>query len=129
MAKKIFIFISALMWLVPMVGEESVSASAEEVVRLIPLAGTAQDVPVASLRKIVFTADSIVFVPKEPNSLQKSAVYKYDYSAMLFVATEPKDIESVGVSEPCESVKFIQDGRLYIRRDDKIYDVFGALVE
>ena len=117
------------MWLVPMVGEESVSASAEEVVRLIPLAGTAQDVPVASLRKIVFTADSIVFVPKEPNSLQKSAVYKYDYSAMLFVATEPTDIERVGVSEPCESVKFIQDGRLYIRRDDKIYDVFGALVE
>ena len=124
------------MWLVPMVGEESVSASAEEVVRLIPLAGTAQDVPVASLRKIVFTADSIVFVPATPNSLQKSdvrsqksAVYKYDYSAMLFVATEPTDIERVGVSEPCESVKFIQDGRLYIRRDDKIYDVFGALVE
>ena len=135
MAKKIFIFISALMWLVPMVGEESVSASAEEVVRLIPLAGTAQDVPVASLRKIVFTADSIVFVPKELNSLQmsdvrcqNSAVYKYDYRAMLFVATEPADLERVGFSEPCEGVKFIQDGRLYIRRDDKIYDVLGQTI-
>ena len=61
-------------------------------VRLIPLAGAEQDVPVASLRKIVFTADSIVFVPvaTAPTEGELSrVVYKYDYRTMLFVATEP----------------------------------------
>ena len=132
MVKKIFI--GALMWFV--------SLNAEAVVRLIPLAGAAQDIPVASLRKVVFTADSIVFVQQEPNSIQQSAfssqtsihelpnaVYKYEYSTMLFVTAEPTDIERVGVSESCESIKFIQDGRLYIRRDNKIYDVLGNPIQ
>ena len=109
------------------------SLSAVDVLRLVPIEGAAQDVPVASLRKVVFTTDSIVFVPKVPNSIQNSdgrsqnsAVYKYDYSTMLFVASEPTAVESAGVSESRESVKFIQDGRLYIRRDNKIYDILGT---
>lgn len=131
MAKKIFLFLGVLIWFV--------SASAEEVVRLIPLAGTAQDVPVASLQKIVFTTDSIVFVRKASNSLQPSvlspqasnpeppdAVYKYDYSAMLFVPAEPQSIESTIVPEQSRSTKFIRDGRLYIRHDNTIYDVLGT---
>ena len=121
MAKKIFLFIGALMWFV--------SLSAIEVVRLVPIDGTAQDVPVASLRKVVFTADSIVFVPAVPNGIQQSAVYKYDYSTMLFVFTEPTEIERTEGEGQSESVKFIQEGRLYIRCDNKVYDVFGALVE
>lgn len=113
MAKKIFLFLGVLIWFV--------SASAEEVVRLIPLAGTAQDVSVASLQKIVFTTDSIVFVPEPPD-----AVYKYDYNAMLFVPAEPQSIESTIVPEQSRSTKFIRDGRLYIRHDNTIYDVLGT---
>lgn len=118
MAKKIFLFLGVLIWFV--------SASAEEVVRLIPLAGTAQDVPVASLQKIVFTTDSIVFVRKASNPEPPDAVYKYDYSAMLFVPAEPQSIESTIVPEQSRSTKFILDGRLYIRHDNTIYDVLGT---
>lgn len=125
MVNKIFLLIGALVWYL--------SLSAADVLRLVPIEGAAQDVPVASLRKVVLTTDSIVFVPKVPNSIQNSdgrsqnsAVYKYDYSTMLFVAAEPTAVERAGVSESRESVKFIQDGRLYIRRDNKIYDIFGT---
>lgn len=128
MTKKIFVWIVSILWLVPMAGNTDVSTRAADVVRLIPITGTPQDVPVASLQKIVFTTDSIVFVPavavSGPTAVQQT-VYKYAYSAMLFEQTLPTDIEPQGVAEQSESVKFIQDGRLYIRRGTKIYDVYG----
>ena len=136
MDRKILLLVVSILWLMPRVGEgigyaESGGyASAAEVVRLIPMAGAAQDVPVASLQKIVFTADSIVFVPANAGQVNEDvprAVYKYDYRTMLFVATEPMDVENTGVSEVGKSVKFIQNGRLYIRRDNRIYDVLGNL--
>ena len=136
MDRKILLLVVSILWLMPRVGEgigyaeRGDYASAAEVVRLIPMAGAAQDVPVASLQKIVFTADSIVFVPVNAGQANEDvprAVYKYDYRTMLFVATEPMDVENTGVSEVGKSVKFIQNGRLYIRRDNRIYDVLGNL--
>lgn len=141
MDRKILLLVVSILWLMPRVGEgigyaeRGGYASAVEVVRLIPMAGAAQDVPVASLQKIVFTADSIVFVPANAGQVNAGqanedvprAVYKYDYRTMLFVATEPMDVENTGVSEVGKSVKFIQNGRLYIRRDNRIYDVLGNL--
>ena len=136
MDRKILLLVVSILWLMPRVGEgigyaeRGGYASAAEVVRLIPMAGAAQDVPVASLQKIVFTADSIVFVPVNAGQANEDvprAVYKYDYRTMLFVATEPMDVENTGVSEVGKSVKFIQNGRLYIRRDNRIYDVLGNL--
>ena len=136
MDRKILLLVVSILWLMPRVGEgigyaeRGGYASAAEVVRLIPMAGAAQDVPVASLQKIVFTADSIVFVPANAGQVNEDvprAVYKYDYRTMLFVATEPMDVENTGVSEVGKSVKFIQNGRLYIRRDNRIYDVLGNL--
>lgn len=100
-----------------------VALDATDVIRLVPIDGTAQDVPVSSLRKVIFTSDSVVFVPASEEL--PNAVYKYDYSSMLFLGSGGLGTENTKSPEHPESTKFIRDGRLYIRHENKIYDVWG----
>lgn len=97
------------------------------VLRLVPNAGTAQDIPMTSLSKVVFTGDSIIMV--YAGSEEQTPYYKYDYTAMLFSNNEPSDEAVIEVAIPKEAFKFLKNGQLYIRLGDKIFDSTGRCVQ
>ena len=97
------------------------------VLRLVPNAGKAQDIPVISLSKVVFTGDSIILVASDTK--EQTPYYKYDYTAMLFTEPETSAVEQTTTTNQTKAVKFIHNNQLFIRLGDKIFDSTGRLVQ
>ena len=104
-------------------------AETTPVMRFVPVAGTEIEVPLNTLRKVVFTPDSVVLIAAADDT--PTPMYKYDYRAIVFgessgtgVAECPPD-ETGGTASAEGGVKFLQNGQLYIRRDEQVYDIMG----
>ena len=95
------------------------------VLRFVPVAGEGSEVPQESLRKVVFTTDSVVLIFATTG--EATPMYKYDYQSILFAESSSQDIEEVR-SETVSTVrseKFIKDGQLFIRLDEQVYNILG----
>ena len=104
-------------------------AETVRVMRFVPIAGEEQEVAMGSLRKVVFTADSIVLISAKDG--EATPMYKYDYRSILF--TESGSEEGIeGVQSTDRSAdrvqKYIKDGYLYIRLDGHVYNILGGKV-
>ena len=99
------------------------------VLRFVPLSGAETEVAVESLRKVVFTPDSIVLIAAKDG--QTTPMYKYDYQAIEFgESSTPTGVEEVG-SETVNTVrseKFLRNGQLFIRLDGHVYNILGGKV-
>ena len=99
------------------------------VLRFVPLSGAETEVAVESLRKVVFTPDSIVLIAAKDG--QTTPMYKYDYQAIEFdQSSTPTGVEEVG-SETVNTVrseKFLRNGQLFIRLDGHVYNILGGKV-
>jgi hypothetical protein len=99
------------------------------VLRFVPLSGAETEVAVESLRKVVFTPDSIVLIAAKDG--QTTPMYKYDYQAIEFdQSSTPTGVKEVG-SETVNTVrseKFLRNGQLFIRLDGHVYNILGGKV-
>lgn len=95
------------------------------VMRFVLVAGEEHEVALNSLQKVVFSQDSIVLISATDGA--QTPMYKYDYQSILFNETSaPEGLDeekSDGIN--VKSEKFIKDGQLFIRREGKIYNIFG----
>ena len=102
-------------------------AGAENVVRLEPTAGTANEYSVAELLRVELTGDYIRFIGTD--GTQVAEVYKYDY-VKLTIADQPTAVEPVtGNPSPVTAQKIILDGQVYILFGDKAYRIDGSSVK
>ena len=104
-------------------------AETVRVMRFVPVAGEESEVTLSSLQKVVFTQDSAVLISAKDG--EPTPMYKYDYQAVVFGESSTTEIEEVR-SETVSTVrseKFIQDGRLYIRFGEHVYDAFGNIIQ
>ena len=95
------------------------------VLRFVPVAGAETEIPQNSLRKVVFTPDSVVLISAADDT--PTPLYKYDYRAIVFDESGSEAVEEVK-SEEAQGEKFIKDGCLYIRRDEHVYNILGGKV-
>ena len=97
------------------------------VLRFVPIAGSESEVAQNSLRKVVFTPDSIVLISALDG--EPAPMYKYDYQAIVF-----DESSSAGGVEPTSKPsqngweKIIRNGQLYIRYKGTMYNVQGQRV-
>ena len=97
------------------------------VMRFVPVAGAESEVAINSLRKVVFTPDSVVLIAAKDG--EATPMYKYDYQSILFAeSTTPEAIEQATDLQP-QAVKFIRNGQLYIRLDGQVYDILGNKIQ
>lgn len=97
------------------------------VLRFVPVAGTESEVALDSLRKVVFTRDSVVLISAKDG--EAVPVYKYDYRSILFAeSSSPEAIEQVTEQQP-QAVKFIRDGQLFICLDGQVYNILGNKIK
>ena len=97
------------------------------VMRFVPVAGAESEVALNSLRKVVFTPDSVVLIAAKDGA--QTPMYKYDYQAILFAeSTTPEAIEQATMQQP-QAVKFIRDGQLFIRLDEQVYNILGNKIQ
>ena len=102
-------------------------AEGTAVMRFIPIVGAESEVQLNTLRKVVFTADKVVLITAEDGT--EIPLYKYDYKAIEFGESGSQEgLQVTGDGLPGNGEKFIQDGRLYIRKDGKVYDVMGRKI-
>ena len=103
---------------------QGIWAEGAPVMRFVPVAGTESEVPLNTLRKVVFTPDSVVLIAAADGTA--TPMYKYDYRAIVFGESSPEGMVTVN-GEPVapNGEKFLQNGVLYIRRDEQVYDVMG----
>ena len=122
MRKTFFLFIALLCATAQFIGAEGTP-----VMRFVPVAGAESEVALNTLRKVVFTPDSVVLIAAQDGA--QMPLYKYDYQAIVF--TESSTPQSLQVTEDGlrESEKFIQDGKLYIRHDNMIYNIMGLKID
>lgn len=104
-------------------------AEATPVMRFVPVTGEESEVVLNTLRKVVFTPDSVVLIAAKDGA--RTPMYKYDYQAIVFSESSSLGIEGVQRTDRfSDSVqKFIKDGQLYIRLDDIIYDILGNKIK
>ena len=122
MQRRFFIFIALMCTLAPFAWAERTP-----VMRFVPVAGEESEVALNSLQKVVFTPDSVVLIAAKDGA--QSPMYKYDYQAIVFTeSVTPESIEQA-TELPLRGEKFIQDGQLYIRLDDIIYDILGNKIK
>ena len=94
------------------------------VMRFVPVAGEESEVALDDLQKVVFTRDSVVLIAAKDGA--QTPIYKYDYQAIVFgESSSPEGLRDTGDGLRVTGEKFIKDGRLYIRREGKIYNIFG----
>ena len=92
--------------------------------RFVPVAGEESEVALNTLRKVVFTPDSVVLIAAQDGA--QTPMYKYDYQAIIFTeSSSPEGLQVTGDGLPVSGEKFIQDGQLYIRHDNIIYNILG----
>lgn len=101
-------------------------AETVRVMRFVAVDGAEQEVAMGSLQKVVFTADSMLLISAKGE--ETTPMYKYDYRAIVFDESSAEEgIEEVR-SETANAVrgeKFIKDGRICIRLDDRVYTILG----
>ena len=103
-------------------------AEGTPVMRFVPMAGAESEVPLNTLRKVVFTPDSVVLIAAEDDA--RTPMYKYDYQAIVFAENSAQGMETIhGEEVEPNGEKFVRDGRLYIRRDEQVYDILGNKIK
>ena len=101
-------------------------ATAENVVRLEPVAGTASEYNVVELLRVELIGDSIRFIAS--GGSVAAEVYKYDY-VKLTIADKPTGIEPVTDNpSPVTAQKVLINGQVYILFGDKAYRIDGTEV-
>ena len=101
--------------------------NSENVVRLEPTAGTANEYSVAELLRVELTGDYIRFIGTD--GTQVAEVYKYDY-VKLTIADQPTAVEQpMANSQQPTAKKIILDGQVYILFGDKAYRIDGSSVK
>ena len=101
-------------------------AETTRVLRFVPVAGAEREVEQTDLRKVVFTPDSVVLISAKDG--EATPMYKYDYRSILFAESSSEDVRSETVST-VRSEKFLRDGRLFIRLDEQVYNIFGNKIQ
>ena len=103
-------------------------AETVRVMRFVPVAGEESEVALNSLQKVVFTRDSVVLISVKDG--EATPMYKYDYQAIVFEeSSSPAEVEPTPGPSLKGWKKFIRDGQLFIRREGKVYNVFGVMIE
>jgi len=99
------------------------------VLRFVPVAGSESEVALDSLRKVVFTPDSVVLIAAKDGA--QTPMYKYDYQAILFAESSgPEGVDEVKSEElRVKREKFIRDGQLFIRLDGQVYNIMGFKIK
>ena len=107
----------------------AMSASAQKVMRFVPMAGEESEVALNTLQKVVFTPDSVVLVAAQDGA--QTPMYKYDYRAIVLgESASPTDVEQVtGDGLPVMGEKFIKDGQIYIRIDGEVFNLMGVKIK
>ena len=101
--------------------------SAENVVRLEPIAGMKTEYQVTDLLRVELMGDSIRFIAAD--GTVAAEVYKYDYVKLTVADKEPTAIPNLNDQSPMTTaVKVIRDGRVYILFGDKAYLIDGTAV-
>ena len=121
MMKKLFFIFAAICM------AHCLPAETVRVLRFVPVAGAESEVAVDSLRKVVFTRDSVVLISAADG--EATLMYKYDYQSILFAeSTTPEGLRVTGDRLPERAEKFIKDGQLYIMYKGQMYNVQGRRV-
>ena len=101
--------------------------SAENVVRLEPIAGMKTEYQVTDLLRVELMGDSIRFIGADGTITAE--VYKYDYVKLTVADKEPTAIEEPSaISNQPSAQKVLIDGRVYILFGDKAYLIDGTEV-
>lgn len=123
MIKKIF---AAMLLLVFSIQFSAVSA--EEVVRLQPVAGAESDYRVADLLRVELNGDYIRFIAQDGTPVAE--VYKYDYVKLTIADKEPTAVEQPTANgQQSMAGKVIMNGQVYILFGDKAYLISGEQVK
>lgn len=124
MTKKFF----AVLLLLWAVGSQLSALSAEEVVRLQPVAGSASEYSVAELLRVELIGDSIRFIGADGTLVAE--VYKYDYVQLTIADTKTTAVEQSGVEpQQLKARKVVQNGQVYILFGDKLYNISGNKIK
>lgn len=116
-----------LIWLAGCIMTAGLHAETIRVLRFVPQSGAESEVELSSLQKVVFTQDSVLLVSALDG--EATPVYKYDYRSILFAeSSSPETAEPIAVQHP-QTVKFIRNGQLYIRRDEQVFNIFGNKIK
>ena len=100
--------------------------SAEDVVRLEPAAGTADEYSVSELLRVELMGDSIRFIASD--GTVAAEVYKYNY-VKLTIADKPTAIDTpTANSQQPMATKVLINGQVYILFGDKAYRIDGTEV-
>lgn len=103
-------------------------AETVHVMRFVPVAGEESEVALESLQKVVFTHDSVVLISATDG--EATPMYKYDYQSILFTeSSTPEGLEPTPNPSLKGWEKFIKDGQLFIRLDERVYTIWGAKVK
>ncbi len=103
-------------------------AETVRVMRFVPVTGEESEVALESLQKVVFTHDSVVLISATDG--EATPMYKYDYQAIVFgESTSPAGLQLTGDRLQERGEKFIKDGQLFIRLDERVYNAFGVMIE
>ena len=104
------------------------SLSAENVVRLEPIAGMKTEYQVTDLLRVELMGDSIRFIAAD--GTVAAEVYKYDYVKLTVADKEPTAIEEPSaISNQPSAQKVLIDGQVYILFGDKAFDLRGQKVK
>ena len=104
----------------------TLSAQAEDVVRLESITGAESEYSVAQLLRVELMGDSIRFIASDGSVTAE--VYKYDY-VKLTISDQPTAIEEpIANSQEPIATKIIHNGQVYILFGDKAYLINGAEV-
>ena len=104
-------------------------AETVRVLRFVPVAGAESEVTQDSLRKVVFTQDSVVLISAKDG--EATPMYKYDYRSILFAeSSAPEGMVTVdGEGRKAKGEKFIKDGQLFIRYKGTVYNIWGLEIK
>jgi len=103
-------------------------AEGTPVMRFVPVTGEESEVALNTLRKVVFTPDSVVLIAAKDGT--QTPLYKYDYQAIVFTESGTEAVETVsGERLSSSGEKFIKDGQLYIRLDEQVYNILGNKIK
>lgn len=98
------------------------------VLRFVPVAGAETEVAQNTLRKVVFTPDSVVLVAAKDG--EATPMYKYDYQSILFAESSSEEgLPVTGYGVQVNGEKFIKDGQLFIRLDEQVYNILGNKIK
>ncbi len=116
-----------LIWIVSWLTVIGLHAETIRVMRFVPIDGAESEVAVNSLQKVVFTRDSVVLISALDGEAEP--VYKYDYRSIRFDESRlPTEVQAAGEEQPTRGEKFIRDGQLLIRLDNRVYTIWGMRV-